>query len=139
MRNSKKCLKALEYEFPRTKGAWYKRKEAYEAITLLKLHEASHEIYFKGNEAWALREYQPDVLLGSREEILTAFIKNMKWLRRLEKSAQIPDGDFTIKFHTPILFDKKLAERFSGNEHPENQIDGGGRIISNNKKLRGET
>lgn len=145
LKSPKQLLKTFEKEYPRTKDAWQKRKEAFDAITAYTLHEPSYEIYFKGNEAWARRVYQPDVLLGSREEILAALIENMKKERYClkagprKKLAQIPDGDFSIKFTIPITFDKKLAERFSGNEHLENQIGKGGRMTLNNKKLRGET
>ncbi|MGB6873740.1 MAG: hypothetical protein WBE46_06355 [Dehalococcoidia bacterium] len=139
LKSPRKCLKALENELPRTKDAWYTRKAAFDAITTYTLHEPSYEIYFKGNEAWARRVYQPDVLLGSREEILAALRENMKKERYClkagpgKKPTQIPDGDFSIRFTEPIIFDKKLAERFSGNEHPESQTGESGRIAHQRK------
>ena len=69
LKSPKQLIKLFESESPKTKSDFETRKAAYEAITTYTLNEPSYEIYFKGNEAWAKRKYQPDVLLGSRDKL----------------------------------------------------------------------
>jgi hypothetical protein len=106
LRSPDKLKEKFESEYPDTLESFELQKAAFESLTGYKLNEASCEIVFKGNEAWAKRNYQPNVFIGHRKDVIESLKKTKYW----DKSIHIPDGDFSLKLPIPIIKRKSKKE-----------------------------
>ena len=94
-------IKTFKSEHLETRAPFETSRAAAEALMGYTLDEVTYEIYFKGNECWA--RFKPDVLIGQRDDVIEVLKKSRYW----NKSTPIPEGDFSFRLPSPLLWHVK--------------------------------